>query len=191
MLNTLKITIIASLLLLANPVQARSTALLLNDDSVDVHYISNPDIMLLHTTYQEYRLIYSQEPGPRNLFISGSFESESYAWKPADKHSLTPRALALAIDFKNESVISLAAGAVYRYQPEESKLRIVGEAFGSPRLTTFIRGNFVLGFRVQADYTVEKGFEVNLGYRNINIELDNRIYDGFERGLYVGLTHYY
>ncbi len=190
MLN-IRIIFVVSLFILAGNTQARSTSLLINDDSLEIHHITNPNIMLLHTTYQEYRVMYSQEPGPRNLFVSGSFESESYAWKIAAQQTITPRALGLLVTFKDENIIALAAGAVYRYRPEESKLVILGEVFGSPRLTTFIRGNFVLGYRAQANYTFEKGFELNIGYRNINIELDNRVYDGFERGLYFGFTHYY
>jgi len=67
----------------------------------------------------------------------------------------------------------------------------VSEIYSSIPATTVIRGNFIWSARAQLNYTVEKELEINVGYRNINVELLNKVYDGFERGLYFGLTHYH
>ncbi len=180
-----------SLLITAGLAQAASTALLINDDSVMLHHISDPNVMLLHTTYQEYTLMYSQEPDPRNLMATGSFESENYAWKPKKDHSVTPRATLIAMDFLDRNLIALAGGAVYRYTPEKKKYNGVTEFYASIKPTTFAQGHFVWGIRAQANYQFDERLSVNFGYRNINVETAGYFYDGFERGLYFGMTQTY
>ncbi len=191
MKNKITAVLIACTLLMANNGHAASTGLLMNDDSVLLHHIASPNVMLLHTTYQEYSLMYSNEPDPRNLMISGSFETENYAWKFKEDQSITPRVTGIAMDFWDRNVLAVAGGAIYRYKPKDQKYHFVAEGYGSPRLTTFIRGNFIWAARFQANYHIDKQIEVNLGYRSINVELERRFYDGFERGLYFGISYYH
>lgn len=192
MLNTLKITVTAGAVLLAAGAQAAgSSALLMNDDGVQYHYIAPPNIMLLHTIFQEHTLMYSQEPSPRNVLFTTSLETENYAWKFKENQSITPRVTGLFGEFKDQAFAAIAGGAIYRYTPSESKWSYVAESYTSLRATTVIRGGFVWSARAQANFAIEKGLEINFGYRNTSVELLNKVYDGFERGLYFGLTHYH
>lgn len=189
-----KTALISAMLLLATTAtaQASSTGLILNDDSVLIHHISEPTTVRGIETQLSYNLMYSQEPDPRNFLVSAEVEFPQQAWRFRDNHSLTPRVDLMVVDFMNYSFIAAAGGVSYRLAATESRpYNILTEVTLAPQLTTLDKGKFLWTFKTQLNYPIAENAELNLGYRNITAKLLNNYADGFERGLYFGLTTYF
>lgn len=189
-----KTALISAMLLLATTAtaQASSTGLILNDDSVLIHHISEPTTVRGIETQLSYNLMYSQEPDPRNFLVSAEVEFPQQAWRFRDNHSLTPRVDLMAIDFMDYFISAAAGGVSYRLAATESRhYNILTEVTLAPQLTTFGKGKFLWTFKAQLNYPIAENAELNVGYRNITVKLLNNYADGFERGLYFGLTTYF
>ncbi len=188
------IALFTTLLLLASPAAAAasSTGLLLNDDSVLIDHISNPMTLRNIELQPSYSLLYSQEPDPRNLLLSAKFELPQKGWRFLDNHSIAPRVDLMAADFMDYFLSAVAGGIIYRRAATESyPFNILAEATLAPQLTTMGRGKFLWTFKTQLNYPITPDVELNVGYRSITMKLLNNYEDGFERGLYFGITSYY
>ncbi len=189
-----KITITAAILLLATTAtaQASSTGLILNDDSVLVHHISKSTTRFGIETQLNYNLMYSQEPAPRNFLVSAEIGFPQKAWRFWENHSLTPRVDLMVVEFMDFYISAAAGGVSYRLTATEShRFDILTEATLAPQLTTFGKGKFLWTFKTQLNYPIAENAELNVGYRSITAKLLNNYADGFERGLYFGLTTYF
>lgn len=189
--DMLKQIIIAPLVLLTPlSVQASSTGLFLNDDSVQLLYIGDPAIRFGNEFRLAYNLIYSQEAAPRDWLAGAEIELSEYAWRFPQSQTLTPRVDLLAIDFTDYRFPAAAIGAAYRLapMPPERKFEVVAEATVAPPLTTFGKGKLLWTFKAQLNYPVADNADLNFGYRSLTMKLLNDHEDGFERGLYFGIT---
>ncbi|MDZ4262178.1 MAG: hypothetical protein U1B30_07595, partial [Pseudomonadota bacterium] len=169
-----KIALISAMLLLASAAtaQASSTGLILNDDSVLIHHISEPTTMRGIETQLSYNFMYSQEPDPRNFLVSAEVEFPQQAWRFRDNHSLTPRVDLMVVDFMNYSFIAAAGGVSYRLAATESRhYNILTEVTLAPQLTTLDKGKFLWTFKTQLNYPIAENAELNVGYRNITVKL--------------------
>lgn len=192
MLKNIAITVATLLLAATAPAQASSTGLLLNDDSIQIHHISEPAPLLGIETRLAYNFLYSQEPDPRNLLLSAEIEFPEQAWVFWDNHSLTPRLDLMAIDFMDRRFAAAAVGASYRIAPSDwHSFDLLTEATVAPQLTTLDKGKFLWTFKTQLNYPIAENIDLNFGYRSITVKLLNNYIDGFERGLYFGITTYF
>jgi hypothetical protein len=197
MLNKISITAMALLLAMSAPAQAGSNGLLLNDDSAQIHLRNEGEPGPLfgiealdeYEVHQAYSVIYSQEPDPGNFLLSAEIEFPGYVWEIEERQSLTPRVDLLFADFMNYYLTAVAVGASYRLAPSETRsFDIQAEATLAPQLTTFGKGKFLWTFKTQLNYPITDKVQLNFGYRSITMKLLNNYADGFERGLYFGVT---
>lgn len=190
--NPMKNIALLTLILLSATVataQASSTGLILNDDSVLVHHIGNPATLRKVDIQPSYNFMYSQEPDPRNFLLSAELELTQKRWRFRDSHTLTPRIDLIGADFMDYFLSAVAGGGIYRLEATESRrFDVLAEATLAPQLTTFGRGKFLWSFKTQLNYPVTDDISLNLGYRSITMKLLNNYEDGFERGLYFGIT---
>jgi len=186
----------AVLLAMSASAQA-GTGLLLNDDSVQLHYRSEDEPGPLFETEalediparKAYNLLYSQEPDPSNYLLSAEIEFPGKVWEFQESQSLTPRFDLIFANFMDHYIAAAAAGASYRLAPSETRsYNILSEITLAPPVTTLGKGKFLWTFKTQLNYPITDTVEFNLGYRNITMKLLNNYEDGFERGLYFGLT---
>lgn len=188
MLKIISIAATGLLLAAAIPAQASATGLLLNDDSVELHHSREP-ALFGREVHQSYTLLYSQEPDPRNLLLRAEFELQDHLWEFMDNQSLAPRVDLLFVDFMDERFAAAAIGASHRLAPSEShSFEIQTEITLAPPLTTMDKGKYLWSFKSQLNYPLTDNVELNVGYRSITMKLLNNYEDGFERGLYFGVT---
>lgn len=189
-----KINIGAAVLLLAGavPAHASSTGLLLNDDSVQILHSSDPATLFGHETRQAYNFIYSQEPDPRNLLLGVETALQDYTWEFLENHTITPRLDLMVVKFMGGYFGAAAVGASYRIAPSESRsFTLLTEVSVAPPLTTLGSGKSLWSFKTQINYPLNDKVELNAGYRSITMKLPSNVEDGFERGLYLGITTYF
>lgn len=174
--------------------QLTSTGLLLNEDSVQLHHIREPSyIEWLDTDMRpSYNFLYSQEVAPRSFLLAAELELPDYKWEPWENHIFTPRAEVIAAKFMNRYLGAASVGASYRLiLNEEHTLSLRTDFSMAPPITTVGDGKWLWQFRTQLNYPFTDDVEFNLGYRAVEIGLINNFVDGFERGLYFGITTYF
>lgn len=192
MLKNINIGAIVLLLAGAAPAHASSTGLLLNDDSVQILHLKEPDTLFGYETRQAYNFIYSQEPQPRNILLSAETELQDYSWKLLENHTITPRLDLMLVKFMGGYFSAAAVGASYRIAPSESRsFTLLTEVSVAPPLTTLGSGKSLWSFKTQLNYPLNNKTELNAGYRSITMKLPSNVEDGFERGLYLGITTYF
>lgn len=187
--GALKITIAAALLAMPAMAQAVSTGLLLSDDSVQIPYNKDAAPVFDVEVRQTYNFLYSQEPVPRSFLLSGGIEFLDHGWEFGVFQKITPKVDFMLMKFKDYFVAAAAIGASHRLSlNEEQTFSLQTEATLAPQLTTLARGKYLWNFKTQLNYPFTNDVEFNLGYRSMTVKLLNDDKDGFERGLYFGIT---
>ncbi len=180
--------------------QARSTNLIFSDDSAEIGYQTDLKKFAKQETLQRYRLLYSQEPAPRNFLLTATAEFTQRSYMVAKLYPLRPTLGFLALNMDDQTINTIPLGAILRF-PINEKYLYSGliEAFASPLFANAITNDWpidyqlpwIMGLRLQFNYPLPENTEVNFGYRNIRMKVDRNPIKTYEQGFFLGITNYF
>ena len=189
MLNFCRLILVTTLMAPVSASLANSAGLILNSDSVEVYYNDAASDKVLKNTRKQYTFMYSQESAPRNLMLSVDAELLKYS-KPLKKSYLWgPKVGMYLADFNDNNLLALAGG-VYLRRPASAaqKYDFLTEILYAPQLTSFIKADYLWSIKFQWNYPLPDEAELNVGFRTIQIKMDQQQRDSFDTGLYLGLS---
>jgi len=202
MLNFLSILALISALIapVAN-VFAASSGLLINNDSVMAYYLGEANNLLPRHSRQQYSLILSKEPDPRNFLLAADAELLDYQ-KPLKKdRSLTPKIAAFLANFHDQNLLALGGGAIFRQLPNETrKYELLSELLIAPHISNHsdtgshpwsVDIKWSWSFKLQANYPLADDTEFNFGLRAIHMRTDKQHNESFETGPFIGLSSHF
>jgi len=193
--------LITALLTPVASVFAASSGLLINNDSIKAYYLGEANNLLPRNSRQQYSLILSKEPDPRNFLLSADAELLDYQ-KPLKKdNSLTPKIVAFLANFQNQHLLALGGGAIFRQSANETrKYELLGELLVAPHISSHsdtsnhpwsVDMKWSWSFKLQANYPLADDTELNFGVRAIHMRTDKQHNESFETGPFIGLSSHF
>lgn len=201
MLNFCRYILISALIAPISSVFAASSGLFINDDSVKVYYTGEANDALPRHSRQQYSLIFSKEPDPRNFMLLTEAELLNYKRPLKQDSSLTPKIGVFLADFRDQYLLGLGGGAIYRQPPNEvRKYELISELLIAPHISNHSETNkqpwgvdlkLSWSFKLQANFAMADDTELNFGFRSIHMRASKQHNESFETGPYIGLSSYF
>ncbi len=201
MLNVCRYILIPALIAPITSVLAASSGLLISTDSVKAYYLGNANNYLPRYSRQQFSLILSKEPDPRNFLFIADAELLDYQRILKKDRTFTPKIATFLANFKNQSLLALGGGAIFRQLPNETrKYELLSELLIAPHISN--QGNtgrqpwridmkWSWSFKLQLNYPLADNTEFNFGVRSIHMRTSKQDNQSFETGLYIGLSSHY
>jgi len=201
MLNYCKHLLILALIASSPSVFAASTGMLINDDSVKAYYLGDANNTLIRNSRQQYSLIYSNETELRSMLLMADTELLDFQRPLGKGNTLTPKIATFLADFRNQYLLGLGGGAIFRRPPNEiRKYELMGELLVGPYASNQSDANtagsattvkWSWSFTLQASYPIADDSKLNFGVRVIQMRAGQQYNESFETGPYIGLSSHF
>jgi len=197
----LTLSLISTLIAPISSVFAASSGLLINNDSVKAYYLGEANNYLPRYSRQQYSLIISKEPDPRNFLFIADAELLDYRRPLKEGNSLTPKIATFLANFQDQSLLALGGGAIFRQPDNETrKYELLSELLIAPHISNQsdtssapwnIKMKWSWSFKLQASYPLADDTELNFGVRTIQMRTGNQTSNSFETGPFIGLSSHF
>lgn len=201
MLNFCRYILVLTLVAPMPGVYAASSGLLINGDSVKAYYLGEANDYLPRRSRQQYSLILSKEPDPRNFLFTADAELLDYQQSLKKDRTFTPKIATFLANFKNQSVLALGGGAILRQRPnDQRKYELLSELLVAPHISDHsdsrshpwrIDIKWSWSFKLQLNYPLADDTEFNLGVRAIHMRTNKQNNEFFESGPFIGLSSHF
>jgi len=193
MLKFYRLILILALASTCATAQARTRGMIINDDSVQLSYLTEANDVLPYRSRQGYSLIVAKERDPRNLLLSTDAELLEFERPFMQTRTFSPKVGLAFTDYLDHTFLALSGGAILRQPPDKiRKYSLLAEFMAGPHLHDWSKSlEWTWSLRAQINYPLADDVEFNFGLRRIVMKLENRHRDSFETGLYIGLSSRY
>ena len=193
-LSLIALLIITSLW--TTPSRAASNGLAINDDGLELRYTTNVrekrpawgGPMIYH-----YTLLTSQESAPRNIMLTGTADLHKWRKHWEEKQMiLIPRAELNVLEFFDRKFFAPGVGlALHKRLPSLGPYELRSSFKLAPGFTVTGAGGTVWGATASLHRPFLDNLELYAGYRFIRADTNTRSSTDFEKGLYVGIGHFF
>jgi len=176
---------LVALLVLSGGAQAASLNIALSNDAARFELQTNYTGLGLNNAELVYSITYNDDNdwlGGARIGVFGDAAAPG-----SGLHAGAGVSLMLG-DANQGEILTVGIGGQLRYVfPEANRFALAAQGFVAPEITSFLDSEGYMDWSVQLDYELTREARLFLGYRDIEIDLENGVEVDLESGFFAGL----